>query len=490
MLAVPDAAAQASTYLPLDDWATPWVEHLIRARVLDDPDPLSRPLTHGSILRAIATADTTDLPEGIRASLRSLRLRLESGGPDPRYRLDLFLEGAAASQDGRDPLRGEGNAWAGARGGLDMHATMGPLVFSVLPYLDTHLPSDPDWPGDTSRVDLPGRFTNAYIGLQTRYLQITYGSVARNWGMPELDGLGVSGFAYSYDHLALRIGSDRLRIESILTELDPTVSGLGEPINRLFIAHRVTFRPVRALTFAIGSNVLSRGVGAGWDTHYLNPFKLPRVTAVDESVPDSANSAYVGDLRVEVSGNIVLTAQLLMDDWDVSPANRSLPDRFGGTLGVEFPMGPTIATHAFLTGVSSLAYRTQQGPDFGFLRNGVGLGRNHSDYLQATATASILPRANMLVAPEVTMLRQGESDFSSPFPATPAPDYPFVFVGVVETTWRLAVSGRWTLPPSLDLTAHAGMHLVRNDGHVVGVSAVTGVWGLTARWRFFSGDWR
>jgi hypothetical protein len=338
-------------------------------------------------------------------------------------------------------------------------------------------------------VDIPGRFTDVYLSLQSRYADVTLGAVARNWGLAELDGLLISGRPYTYDHLAVRLGSDRLRIESIVSQLDGVASPEGPVINRFLVAHRVTFRPTEAILFAIGTGNVYRGVGVGWDTRLLNPFKLPRVTAVDESIPDSANTAYLGDARVAF-GRYVVTAQLLMDDWDVSPSVRALPDRFGGTLAVEAALAPTAAARVLYTGVSSLTYRTSQGPDFAFLRNGVGLGRNHSDYTQATATVSLLPAAGLLVVPELTWIRQGESDLGLPFPATADPDYPFVHVGVVETTWRAGAAWRASPLPTMDIEGHAGLHVVRNADNVQNAKATELVGGLAIRWRFFSGDWR
>ena len=41
------AGQQASLYVPVDDDLMPYVEHLIRAGVMRDPDPLTRPLHRG-----------------------------------------------------------------------------------------------------------------------------------------------------------------------------------------------------------------------------------------------------------------------------------------------------------------------------------------------------------------------------------------------------------------------------------------------------------
>src|SRR2546427_13033479 len=54
----PLGAQQASPYVPIDSWVMPYVEHLIRAGVVADPDPLTRPLRRAAIAEALAGADT------------------------------------------------------------------------------------------------------------------------------------------------------------------------------------------------------------------------------------------------------------------------------------------------------------------------------------------------------------------------------------------------------------------------------------------------
>ena len=70
--AAPAAAQEASPYLRLDDQAMPFVEHLIRSGVIADPDPLTRPLRRVAVAEALARADTTGLPPGVRPTMRRL----------------------------------------------------------------------------------------------------------------------------------------------------------------------------------------------------------------------------------------------------------------------------------------------------------------------------------------------------------------------------------------------------------------------------------
>jgi hypothetical protein len=474
--------AQASRYVPLDDWAVPLVEHLIRAQVIEDPNPLTRPLTESQVREALARADTTALPASVRATVRRLMQRIGRAPTDPSYHAAVFLSVAAATHDRRELVREAGDEWTAVRAGMQLTGSFGPLVLSALPYIDTHITQDPDWPGDSALASLPGRFTDAYISLQTRYADLFLGSLARSWGPPGIDGLLVSGYPYTYDHLAVRLGTRHVRVETMLTQLDDGLAADSAVINRFFVAHRVSIRPIRQLLIGLGQATLWRGAGRTWELRWLNPFKLSRQTAIDEALRDSTNSAYVGDLRVELPAGAVFGIQFLMDDWSLR-TDAVFPERFAGTAVLDVPVGPAVAVRALYTGVSSLTYKTAQGRDFYLVRNGIGLGRNHSDYTQATLSATVVAAPAVLLEPEITWLRQGESDLTQPFPPLPAPDYPFLFVGTVETTWRLALGARADLIRGLEVSANAGVHFVRNAGHVVGASRTPFVGAMALTWR-------
>src|SRR5438046_6926769 len=55
------AAQEASPYVPIGHWATPYLEHLIAAGVIDDPSPLTRTLRRSDVLSAIETVDNMRL---------------------------------------------------------------------------------------------------------------------------------------------------------------------------------------------------------------------------------------------------------------------------------------------------------------------------------------------------------------------------------------------------------------------------------------------
>src|SRR5438309_10139590 len=109
----PLAAQQASPYVPIDSWVMPYVEHLIRAGVIADPDPLTRPLRRAAIAEALAGADTVRVGAATRETIRRLLAELRSpGGGAPLYRADMYVGASAATQARRDPLRPQGASHA------------------------------------------------------------------------------------------------------------------------------------------------------------------------------------------------------------------------------------------------------------------------------------------------------------------------------------------------------------------------------------------
>src|SRR5207249_10880779 len=138
----------------------------------------------------------------------------------------------------------------------------------------------------------------------------------------------------------------------------------------------------------------------------------------------------------------------------------------------------------FYTRVSNLAYRNEdnlQVPLYHFL----GTGRNFDDYDQVTFTIGLLPRAGLLVTPELTLLRQGEGDPRLPHPTVA--DYPTtatIFQGVVERTLRLALSGNYAPHQRLGVTFDAGVHHITNFQHVSGDSRTRFVGSVGLSYRF------
>src|SRR5690348_6152391 len=182
----PAVAQQASPYLPLHHWSTPYLEHFIARGVMTDPTPLTRPWREADVLTAVTAIDTTRLSRAERAVVRRVTTELTGNGdrgqgtggsadapvpiprsPAPTLRADGALGLAAATHARRDPLREAGTGHATANGGLDLTFYWGSVVAVTHPYFDTRLKFDPDFFVKKDRV-IAGRNAEAYVAGQWR----------------------------------------------------------------------------------------------------------------------------------------------------------------------------------------------------------------------------------------------------------------------------------------------------------------------------------
>src|SRR3989442_8129222 len=97
------AAQEPSTYVPIGPCATPYLEHLIAAGVIDDPSPLTRPLRRSDVLRALETVDTVRLSRATLATVRRLKAALATGQRGPYVRVHGGAGAAAANYARREP---------------------------------------------------------------------------------------------------------------------------------------------------------------------------------------------------------------------------------------------------------------------------------------------------------------------------------------------------------------------------------------------------
>src|SRR5205823_9754378 len=275
---------------------------------------------------------------------------------------------------------------------------------------------------------------------------------------------------YSMDHLYLSIGTERVRLAAIVTQLDPIDTGGISPVNRYQIYHRLWIRPsgVRGRwTVALWEASVLSGVGRALEPWYLNVATLGALR--QGSTGTNANS-FVG-FDVERRASTTVFGQFMIDDIQIThkTAGGSKPASYAFTAGAKARLLPSAAWSIFYTQVANLTYRNEdnlQVPLYHFL----GTGRNFSDYDQLTATASWLARPALLLQPEVTVVRQGEGDPRLPHPDVSAfPATATLFQGVVQRTVQLALWGDWQYH-GLSVTGGGGVHLIHNAGHVTGAN--------------------
>ena len=491
LCAGPLAGQQASAYVPLDHWAMPYVEHLIAAGVLADPTPLTRPLRETDLVRALRGVDTLTTSGAVTATVRRLLAAFSSGqrAEESRYRLDANLGLAAATYAKRDPLaaidsagpRAAGPKHGYVNGGLALQLDFGAVVAVTHPYFDTRLKYDPDWFGKKDRK-LAGRTAESYVSAQWRFGEVFFGRLDRNWGPSVVQGILLSANAYGLDHLGIALGTTRVQLQAIATQLDDRTDPIGARVHRYLTQHRLWLRPAHAWSFALWEGSVLSGADRQFEPWYLNILNLGLLEQLNTGT--NVNS-FVG-FDFERRGDATVFGQLMLDDIQIdrTAASDKKPISYALTAGAKGRLGGGAAWTLLYTRVSNLAYRNEdnlQVPLYHFL----GTGRNFDDYDQVTFRLGLLPRAGLLVAPELTLLRQGEGDPRLPHPAVA--DYPTTattFQGVVERTLRAALSGSYAPDAHLGVTFDAAVHRVSNDGHVTGRTATRFVGSVGLTYRF------
>jgi hypothetical protein len=463
---------QASPYLPLDDWTMPYVEHLIATGVIPDPAPLSRPLKRAEVLRALAGADTLHLSGAALATLRRLRAALGSDQTAPPFRVAGGLSVAAANYARRDPLaaidstgpRQSGAGHGTAGGDLALELGTGPVIAATHLELDTRLKYDPDWFGKKDRT-IAGRTAEAYLDAQWKFGEVFFGRLDRNWGPPGIPGLLLSANPYGLDHFAVSVGSAKLQFQAIATQLDDRDS-TGLVVHRFMVQHRLRLVPGR-WGVALWEGTVLAGRDRSFEAWYLNALNA----GILEQWNGGGNvNSFIG-LDVERRGRVSAFGQLMLDDIQVDRAGASdlKPVSYAFTLGARGGIGDAAtAWRVYYTRVTNLTYRNEDSLQVP-LYHSLGTGRNFADYDQLTATLALLPRAGLLLTPEITYLRQGEGDPRLPHPDVSAyPTTPTIFQGVVERTLRLALAGSYAPSARVGLSCDVGVHRISNFQHAAG----------------------
>ena len=473
------AAQEASPYLPLSHWSMPFIEHLIAAGRMADPSPLSRPFRVDQVVRTIEAVDSNVVTGAEWGVVKRIRTDLTRRMRGPSVRIDVHASVAGASHARRDPLRAAGVGHATFAGGAALTFYFGPAVVVTHPYFDTRLKWDPDYAGKKDRF-VAGRAAEAYVSAQWRFGELFFGRLDRNWGPRFTEGLLVSPSPYSYDLLDVRIGTDGIYFEGLVTQLDDLPDTSGAQNSRHLVTHRLTIRPPGSTTFSLWEGTLISGPSRQLEPWFANIFTLGILQQYDQN--SEANNMLGLDVTTRIN-RTQLFGSVLIDDIQVdnSAASDQEPPQYGFTLGAQGGIG-RVGWTAFYTQIANLTYRTNNPPET-WMRQNVGLARNFSDYDQLTLRASVIAGPSALLEPEITLLRQGEGDFRLPYPTVAQFDSTAtLFAGVLERTLRLAVAGRvahgrWVL------SGDGGVHLIDNYQHASDAAKTRWVGRITLEWR-------
>lgn len=463
--------------LPLDDIAYTYIDALQARGVMRDLPLIERPYTVGAVRKATAAA------RGAARSASSARWLDAIDAAAAKYAPGVSdadsgvfaasLAGYAVGQSSgtRDLMQSDRvNTLAP---GFTVRALLqsGPFTGALRVLADRRMRVDPEFLGRRDRV-LSARTEDGYLGVESRFATLQVGRTGRSWALPNQLGLMVSNGAYSYDHLFLRLGTDRLHLSSIVARLDDerlnfTTDTVAQ---RYFSAHRLGVT-IGRLEAGISESVIYGGVGRGFQPSLANPVAPVFLTQYSDG--DPINVAFGADAVWRAANGVILGSQLFLDDFQIDRCDLcGEPPGLGLALTAEgVPIAGGTRAFASYTRVNSLTYRA---PDRfeRYTSRSVGLGQRNSDFDEVRAGIDVGPVLPAPVRVYVAYRRQGAGDYREAYPAIDQRnDWPSIFEGVVVKTVRLAASGAVRVGSSVEITADGGLNRSTNDLRVRGATA-------------------
>lgn len=448
-------------------------------------DPLTRPVRFAALRRAVDAQDTLALSvAGLRA-YRWLRDELGAAGDSTVVVAEL---GAGTWRDGRrESFRAGGSSGSGLSGGIWLHLVRGPLVVVLNPGFDERLKDDPEYTGKIDRF-VTGRLQTGYLAVTGRVGDLVAGRMARSWGPSLFPGLQLSPSAYATDQLAGTVRLGRFELTTLAQRLDDVVDTTlpppVTPVNRWFLAHRLTFNAGHRAWLALSETGVYGGPGRGFEPAFHMPLNLALLTEFNERRQVNLLWGLEGHLR-PVRG-MALDAQAVIDDIQIHDQQLGDQRPMSGGLTIQasgaLPAAPVHATVGY-TRVWSLTYRNSFAPYEAYAVSGIGIARNFSDYDQALLRLETRPFVTLHVALDVSYLRQGSGDFRQPFPpdsvlAQPGQGF---LVAPVERAGAWRVSATWDGPAGFRLSGQFG-----RDANVSGPPRTIASIGAAARFDVFT----
>ena len=140
---------------------------------------------------------------------------------------------------------------------------------------------------------------------------------------------------YSFDHLALTVGTTRVHLQALLTQLDDAdTSGVAN--HRYFVVHRLLVRPSLGTALGLWEGEIVAGRARTLEPWFVNILNLGLLVEYDQNV--KVNSLLGADFESAV-GRVRVFGQVLIDDFQVDRSTQadSEPPSYGLTLGARHP---------------------------------------------------------------------------------------------------------------------------------------------------------
>jgi hypothetical protein len=484
------ASSLGSTYLPLGHWIYDYVNVLVARGRLRDLGRLVQPYRRIDIAAAVLEAErghelTGPELEWVAAIERELASEVEllrgRGRADVEFGGEFAVGAEALTHTHRDPLRpaGDGDVFGTLR--LDLRGEAPGVAGALRLRWDDHYLNDPQFPnGDAIEyrqcdpiVDQCAyRVEEGYVEVQLPYVRVFFGRMYRNWGLPGTDGLLVAPYAYSYDHIGYRFGSDRIA----LTGLYAPFNDFGGDTARYFASHRFDWRITESFQLSVSESVVYGGENRRIDFNLTNPVGVWEISG--SSAGRERNALGMAEVWFRIFDDLVTYGAFLVDNTSVGDEESGKGsgfNQYAAALGVQLPtLRPNLALRGDVSVVSSLAYRSRI--DFWeyYALDGIGLGHDKTDAIVASLQGDWFVRPGLLLRPRLDLMWKGTDDITDPWPDDAFTTHDKLLVGVIEKTIRPSIGGRFHHPHG-ELVWDAGLNIVKNDGNVEGDWRVVGV---------------
>lgn len=471
------AAAQAAAYVPLDDNAYVYADALIARGRLRALSQVERPYRVSDFQRAmqldtaLGSPRVQQLYDALSKAIVKYDIsELTDGKEGLKYAVVPYLVATEQTSGIRElTLADSTTRFRPGFGGIGI-VQAGPLVVAARAYEDPRLKDDPEFLGQKNRSYV-GRMEDAYLSAQFKYGEAFIGRMGRNWGPPQLDGLLLGHYAYTYDHVYVKLGVPALTLSTVFTRLDDKIRRVGTQVdsaNRYFSVHQLALN-VGNFAASVSEAVVYSGPTETFRLAYINPVTPYILTQVLEKIP--GNVIYGLDLAYRSKfGNF--SAQGALDDVakDNCGPGCEKPNSYAFTFGAEgIPLWQDQKLFAYYTLVANLTYRNTDWSSH-YTSQNVGLGRGYSDYEEVRVGTDLLVIPGAPLKAYFSRRRQGEGDYRQPHPVVA--DYPITeqfLQGVVQETYRFGVSGAADIARYAQVTGDLGYNRVNNSQHTIGV---------------------
>jgi hypothetical protein len=475
------AASAGSAYLPLGHWIYDYVDLMVTRGRLAGLSPLVQPYRRIDIARAVLAAErerqltrdemewVAEIKQELAGEIDLLRGRAQQ---DVSFGGEFGVGFDAMSHTHRDPLRPEGEEKLFATLRLDLRGAAPGVAGALLMRWNNHYLNDPQFPDgraiekrqcDPIVDECAYRVEEAYVEMQLPYVRLFFGRMYRNWGLPGIDGLLLAPYAYSYDHLGYRFGSDKIA----LTGLYAPFNDFGGDTARHFSSHRFDWRILDNLAISVSESVVYGGENRGIDFNLTNPVGVWEISGNPEG--QERNAFGMAEVWFRIFDDVVTYGAFLVDNTSVGDeeaGKESGFNQFAAAFSLLLPsLKSNLALRGDLTVVSSLAYRSRV--DFWeyYMIDNIGLAHDKTDAIVFAAQADWFLHPRLLLKPRLDLMWKGEDDIRKPWPDDAFTGHEKLLVGTVENTIRPSVGGRYHMRYG-EMVWDLGLNIVKNEGNV------------------------